>query len=68
MLLLEHYQREVLACIALAAALAALLLWWFRGMSEVRSSGGAGASGRKKPLAHTPGIRAVCVQVKELGF
>ncbi|CAN0179120.1 unnamed protein product [Ectocarpus sp. 12 AP-2014] len=62
MLLLEHYQREVLACIALAAALAALLLWWSRGMSEGRSSGGAGTSGSKKPLAHTPGIRAVYMQ------
>lgn len=65
MLLLERYQREVLTCVALAGTVAAvLLLWWSRGKGKGRSSVGAGTNGSKKPLAHTPGIRAVCVQVK----
>lgn len=51
------------ALLAILANVAAGLLavWWWRGMGK--SSRGGGGKGAKKALAHTPGVRVVCVEV-----
>lgn len=50
------------AVAAILGAVACLgATWWWRGMRK--SGSGRGGKGAKKALAHSPGVRVVCVQV-----